>query len=181
MTGKENFVDFDFWLIQKMKHGDENAFDVFVRKYYKKILDYCFYHCMDKSYAEDLTQETFVRFFAKLSDYRYRGKTINYLYTIAGNLCKDYFKKAKDCILDEHIIDTQGSSDNSGADDILNKLAIQNALMELPDELREIIVLYYFQGLKLAEIADVLHIGLPLVKYRMKQAKIKLEDLLKED
>ena len=58
-------MDFDFWLIQKMKHGDENAFDVFVRKYYKKILDYCFYHCMDKSYAEDLTQETFVRFFAK--------------------------------------------------------------------------------------------------------------------
>ena len=83
--------------------------------------------------------------------------------------------------MDEHIIGTQGSSDNSGADDILNKLAIQNALMELPDELREIVVLYYFQGLKLAEIADVLHIGLPLVKYRMKQAKIKLEDLLKED
>ena len=65
MTGKENFVDFDFWLIQKMKHGDENAFDVFVRKYYKKILDYCFYHCMDKSYAEDLTQETFVKIISR--------------------------------------------------------------------------------------------------------------------
>ena len=35
-TGKENFVDIDFWLIQKMKHGDENAFNVFVHKYYKK-------------------------------------------------------------------------------------------------------------------------------------------------
>lgn len=174
-------MDIDFWLIQKMKHGDENAFNIFVHKYYKKILDYCVYHCMDKSYAEDLTQETFVRFFAKLSDYRYRGKTINYLYTIAGNLCKDYFKKAKDSMLDEQIIEIQSSLGTSGADEILDKLAIQAALTELPDELREIVVLYYFQGLKLAEIADVLHIGLPLVKYRMKQAKFKLEDLLKED
>ena len=101
-------MDIDFLLIQKMKHGDENAFDVFVHKYYKKILDYCVYHCMDKLYAEDLTQETFVRFFAKLSDYRYRGKTINYLYTIAGNLCKDYFKKTKDSMLDEQIVENNG-------------------------------------------------------------------------
>ena len=68
-------MDIDFWLIQKMKHGDENAFNVFVHKYYKKILDYCVYHCTDKVYAEDLTQETFVRFFANLSDYRYKDKT----------------------------------------------------------------------------------------------------------
>lgn len=174
-------MDIDFWLIQKMKRGDENAFDVFVRKYYKKILDYCVYHCMDKSYAEDLTQETFVRFFAKLSDYHYRGKTINYLYTIAGNLCKDYFKKAKDSRLDELTIETQTCLGVSGADDILDKIAIQDALMELQEELREIIVLYYFQGLKLTEISDVLHIGLPLVKYRMRQAKLRLEKLLRED
>ena len=174
-------MDIDFLLIQKMKHGDENAFDVFVHKYYKKILDYCVYHCMDKSYAEDLTQETFVRFFAKLSDYCYRGKTINYLYTIAGNLCKDYFKKIKDSMLDEQIVENQSGLGTSGADELLDKLAIQAALTELPDELREIVVLYYFQGLKLAEIADVLHIGLPLVKYRLNQAKLKLEYLLKED
>ena len=174
-------MDIDFWLIQKMKHGDENAFNVFVHKYYKKILDYCVYHCMDKSYAEDLTQETFVRFFAKLSDYRYRGKTINYLYTIAGNLCKDYFKKAKDSMMDEQVMENQSSLGLSEVDEIIDKLAIQGALAELQEELREIIVLYYFQGLKLSEISDVLHIGLPLVKYRMKQAKLKLEDLLKED
>ena len=174
-------MDIDFWLIQKMKRGDENAFDVFVNKYYNKILNYCVYHCMDKSYAEDLTQETFVRFFAKLSDYRYRGKTINYLYTIAGNLCKDYFKKAKDSILDEQEIEAQSNLFHSGTEEMLDKITIQAALNELPDELREIVVLYYFQELKLAEIADILQIGLPLVKYRMKQARLRLENLLKED
>lgn len=174
-------MDIDFLLIQKMKRGDENAFDVFVRKYYEKILNYCVYHCPDTSYAEDLTQETFVRFFTKLSDYRYMGKTINYLYTIAGNLCKDYFKKARDNLLEEPVLETQNNASHLGTDEILDRIVIQTALNRLPDELREIVVLYYFQELKLAEISDILQIGLPLVKYRMKQAKLKLENLLKED
>lgn len=50
--GKEGFVDIDFLLIQKMKHGDENAFDVFVHRHYKEILRYCAYHCDDKSWAK---------------------------------------------------------------------------------------------------------------------------------
>lgn len=179
--GKGNFVDIDFWLIQKMKRGDEDAFNVFVHKYYNKILNYCVYHCMDKLYAEDLAQETFVRFFARLSDYRYRGKTVNYLYTIAGNLCKDYFRKAKECMLDEQEIESQNTSLPTETEEMLDKITIQAILKGLPDELREVVVLYYFQELKLVEIAELLQIGLPLVKYRIKQARLKLENLLKED
>lgn len=80
----------DFLLIRKMKQGDDDALDLFVRNYYQEILNYCYYHCPDQTYAEDLTQETFVRFFTKLSDYHYKRKTLNYLYTIAGNFCKNY-------------------------------------------------------------------------------------------
>lgn len=91
-------MDVDFLLIRKMKQGDDDAFEIFVRKYYSDILKYCSYHCFDTEYAEDLTQETFANFFAKLSDYRYKGKTKNYLYTIAGNLCKNYYKQQKKLI-----------------------------------------------------------------------------------
>ena len=47
LTGKEDFVDIDFLLIRKMKQGDDDAFDTFVRKYYDDILRYCGYHCSD--------------------------------------------------------------------------------------------------------------------------------------
>ena len=174
-------MDIDFLLIQKMKHGDENAFDVFVHKHYEEILKYCSYNCDNISYAEDLTQETFVRFFAKLSDYRYMGKTRNYLYTIAGNLCRDYYKKAKESLLEEPPMEMQDSLGQSEADKILDRITIEAALNSLPGELREVIVLYYFQELKLTEISEALQIGLPLVKYRMKQAKMRLEQLLKEE
>lgn len=174
-------MDFDLLLIQKMKRGNETAFDLFVRKYYPEILKYCSYHCRDASYAEDLTQETFLHFFEKLSDYRYIGKTRNYLYTIAGNLCRDYYRKTKDSLSDEYLEEIPDGPHQSEAEELLTRIELEAALNRLPDELREVIVLYYFQGLKLAEIADVLQIGLPLVKYRIRQAKMRLEGLLRKE
>lgn len=168
----------DFLLIRKMKQGDDDAFDVFIHKYYEKILTYCYYHCSDQEYAKDLTQETFIRFFTKLSDYRYKGKTLNYLYTIAGNLCKDYFKKKKEIPVEETELMEEVYSKEHQMQDILTRISIEQALKQLPDELKEVIILYYFQELKLKEIANILEIGLPLVKYRLKRAKTQLEEVL---
>ena len=89
-------MDTGFILIQRMKQGDEKACDIFVRKYYGEIFKYCKYRCFDIESAEDIVQETFVRFFANLPNYHFRGKTKNYLYKIAGNLCRDFYKKRKD-------------------------------------------------------------------------------------
>ncbi len=171
----------DFLLIRKMKQGDDTAFDLFVHKYYQKILIYCHYHCFDKAYAQDLTQETFVRFFTKLSDYHYKGKTLNYLYTIAGNLCKDYLKKAKELPMEERELTDEENQDEQQMEDVLNRIFMQQALGQLPDELCEVLTLYYFQELKLTEISEILQIGLPLVKYRLKQARKQLEELLRKE
>ena len=174
-------MDADFLLIKRMKQGDEAAFEVFVRKYYEEILNYCSYHCFDRTYAEDLTQETFVRFFAKLSDYHYVGKTKNYLYTIAGNLCRDYYKKIKENPMEEQEINEALGLGRNHEEVILDKMTIEWALMQLPDELYEVAVLYYFQDLKLTEIAGVLQISLPLAKYRVRRAKMQLERILRKE
>lgn len=163
----------DFLLIQKMKQGNEQAFDTFVRKYYNEILKYCTYHCYDTEYAQDLTQETFVNFFAKLSDYHFQGKTKNYLYTIAGNLCKNYYKKNKEVFIsDEELSKYQSSND---VERTLNKVFLESAVHALPKELKEVIVLYYLEGFKIAEIADELQISISLVKYRLTNARKQLE------
>lgn len=168
----------DFLLIRKMKQGDDTAFDLFVRRYYQEILTYCHYHCSDKVYAEDLTQETFVRFFTKLSDYHYRGKTLNYLYTIAGNLCKDYLKKIKEIPIEETAFIQEINLEEYQMDNVLNQIFMEQLLTQLPEELCEVFTLYYFRGLKLIEISEILQIGLPLVKYRLKQARKRFKKLL---
>ena len=169
-------MDVDFLLLMKMKQGEEDAFDKFIRKYYEEILKYCTYHCFDSEYARDLTQETFLRFFSFFSAYQYCGKTKNYLYTIAGNLCKNYYKKKKEDVMDKEGLQAKAGAAADPFAGVLDQMEMQAALAGLSEEFREVLILYYFQELKLKEIAGVLGIGLPLVKYRMRQAKQQLKE-----
>lgn len=170
-------MDTDLILIRQMKRGDDAAFDAFVRKYYADILRYCAFHSKSREEAEDLTQETFVRFFAKLSEYRHVGKAKNYLYTIAANLCCNQWKKQEPLPTEaEQLAATLTLADQEEA--ATTHLLLEWALGQLPPEQREVVILHYYQDLKQREIAEILEIGLPLVKYRLRQAKLRLSELI---
>lgn len=179
---KEEFLIINDWfLIHKMRQGDNEALDDFVRKYYEDILKYCLYHCPDKEYARDLTQETFARFFGNLMNYHHKGKAKNLLYTIAANLCRDFNKKMKDLYKEDMDSIANFIGNETESDSLTNRLLIDQLLTKLPDELREVLTLYYINDLKLKEISELLNIGLPLVKYRLKQAKNKMADMLEQE
>ncbi|MDO4482167.1 MAG: RNA polymerase sigma factor [Bacillota bacterium] len=166
----------DFLMIQKMRAGDQNSIDRFVEKYYPAIYKYCRLQVKDSYTAEDLTQETFIRFFESLERYKHSGKTMNYLYVIASNACRDYFRKTKEEPLDnpdEYVFQDSGAE---------LRMDIQNAFESLPDEIREAAVLYFAGGLKQKDISRITGAGLPLVKYRIRRARELLSALLgKED
>lgn len=170
----------DVILILQMKQGDEQAFDKFVRKYYGDILSYCKYHCLDQTEAEDLTQETFLRFMNNIQSYQHIGKAKNYLYVIAGNLCKNHVKKWKADCVEKEVLERKLISDG-GIPKQEKQIYVKQALEQMNPELKEIIIMFYFQDFKLKEIADILQIGLPLVKYRYKRAKEELKRLLGEE
>ena len=172
-------MDLDFLLVRKMKQGDEDAFDLFVRKYYRDILSFCSYRCCDKEDAEDLTQETFIRFFTSLSVYRHKGKIKNYLYTIARHLCMDHQKKVREIPTEDEWLTEKAEDGEQKKDSVLNRLALEAALAKLSEEFREVIILYYFEELKIAEIARLQGLTVSLVKYRLKQAKIQLKQYLR--
>ena len=167
----------EFLLISRSARGDREALGELVRLYYGKIYNYIFYRVTDRTLAEDLTQETFARFFRTLSQYQHYGKAANYLYVIAGNLCRDYYRKREEIPMEE--LPEQPVYQM----DVLDlRLDIHRALEQLPPELREVTILYFFQELKQKEIARILGISLPLVKYRIRRAKELLEQLIgKED
>ena len=159
-------MDADFLLIHRMKNGDDQAIDTFVRKYYPSILRYCHLHIKDHGYAEDMTQEVFAKFFRTLNQYQHYGKALNYLYVIAANVCRDHYQKTEEIPMDE--LPEQPSYEMDSLD---LRYDVHTAIQKLPKELREVTILYFFQELKQKEIATILGIGLPLVKYRIKQAK----------
>lgn len=156
-------MDEDSFLIRRMKHGDDDAIEIFVRKYYPLILRYCRVHISDPGYAEDMTQETFARFFRTLTQYQHYGKAANYLYVIAGNCCKDLCRKHSEVSLE----DVPEPSDTG----MEERADVRLALARLPKEFRDVAILFFVQGIRQKEIARILGIGLPLVKYRVKKAR----------
>lgn len=168
-------MDEDFWLIQKMRMGDDRAIEGFVQKYYPQILKYFRRHIDDYGYAEDMTQETFVRFFRTLKKYRDYGKTANYLYAIATNLCRDYYRKRKEIPIRELPEEPDVKRHTKNID---QQIDINFALDSLPKEMKEVAVLYFLQERKQKDIARILGISLPLVKYRIKKAREMLSACL---
>ena len=170
-------MDIDYILIKKMYRGDDDAFDRFIGKYYEDILRYCVYHCNgDPEDAKDLTQNTFLRFFEEFPTYEHRGKAKNFLYTIARNFCIDYKRRlgrTQTEVFDESLM--YGNSVVTFTDREAEE--IHECLSKVAEEYREVMILYYFQQLKQREIAKLLGIGLPLVKYRLRKGK---EEMKKE-
>lgn len=166
-------MDRDFLLVQRMKDGSEEAMEEFVEKYYPEILRYCGYRLADRETAEDLTQETFEKFFRTLPNYRHYGKALNYLYVIAGNLCRDSYRRLGEVAMEE-----LPEAGENPLGEVEERMDMEQAIRGLPEELREVVVLHYIQELRLREIAEILDIGLPLVKYRVKRAKEKLAEAL---
>ena len=156
----------DFLLVKKIRNGDNQAGNQLVEKYYSSIYQYCFLHTHNQEYAEDIVQETFVRFFGVLMSGAEIGKAKSYLYSIAGNIIKNYYKKKKEILLDQ-----LPDIEKDNLTEIEIRLDIERALDLLPEEIKETAILFFFQGLKQKEISDLLHIKLSLVKYRVSKAK----------
>lgn len=159
-------MDTDLLLIRRMKAGDDGAIETFVRKYYPDVLRYCYVHIPNKSDAEDATQEVFVRFFRTFDRYRHSGKARNYLYVIAANICRDAYRKPAEMSLEE--LPGEPVWEMPPLD---TRLDVRSALRKLPPELREVSILFFLQQLKQSEIARILGISLPLVKYRIRRSR----------
>lgn len=154
-----------------MKLSDLSADDIedFIRDNYDQLYKYCYWKVKNHSDAEDLTQETFLRFVGNLTDYTEQGKPKALLYTIARNLCINWYKQIKLFSLSE----TQESIISAEIDEITkveNRIAIEQYLGELPLEQQEILMLRYGQELQVNEIAHIMKITRFTVMYRIKTA-----------
>ena len=180
----------DEQLIWRIRKGEDDAIEEFVKKYYPIIFLYCRKRVQDFNLTEDLTQETFEHFFRNFSRYRHEGKVANYLYTIAGNLCKDHYKACNAEILtgetDRSINDftlRNGDEKLFSYDPMINiekEMDLKMAIDLLPEIYREVVFLHFFHGLKLTDIAAVLGIKIHVVKYRIKKGKKLLREILLE-
>ena len=148
-----------------------------IEQQYDKLLRYCYMKLRDRALAEDLTQETFIKFFES-KDYHSIGKEMAYLYTIARNLCIDSFRKQKDELIEDLPTKIQEMPESRDkVEDIVDRISIEQALDSLTADEREAVVLRFSGELSVEDIAKTMGISRFAVRRRISSA---LEKLRKE-
>jgi RNA polymerase sigma-70 factor (ECF subfamily) len=156
----------DTELILQIKNGKTQSLDDLIKKHYEKVYYYCYRHVDNKQAAQDLTQEVFMKVIKNIEDYKHYGKFQNYLYAIAGNTCKDFYKKEYHYILK----DIEEATSEESICKLEDKVVIKEALNKLSEKQREIIILRFYQDLKIKDIAKIMNSGVSITKYRLKKA-----------
>lgn len=174
----------DWMIINKIKMGDPDVWDILVHKYYDSVYFYCVRRCYgDCDIASDLTQDIFLKLVESLPRYRFIGKFRNYLYTMAVNTCNNYLKKRH--IEQIELTDNFTTDlDTSLIDEILHderKETVQKALDLLPEIQREVVILRYYHDLKVKDIATITGVGVSTVQSRIYQGLRKLEKILERE
>lgn len=171
-------------LVTKIKFGDKSALDILVRRYHGPIHAYIVRMGIEYHLANDIVQDVFIKLIHGMQYYETSRPFRPWLYTIASNTYKDHLKKAyvqKD-IPSSDIEENKTSADNP--EDIFmlqeKREHVAAALQEIPEIYREVVVLRYYQDLKLGEISLVLDIPLGTVKSRLSNALHHLKKLLVE-
>ena len=118
-----------------------------LKEQYDKLLRYCYMKTKDRYLAEDIVQETFLKFWESHS-YENTGKEMAYLYTIARNRCVDEFRKRKDLAIDDY--PNLAEEIEERVEVSKEDIDIDGALESLPDDLREIVVLRYLNEMSAA-------------------------------
>jgi RNA polymerase sigma-70 factor, ECF subfamily len=170
-------------------HDDHGEFARLVRRWQEPIRRLCSHMTGDPHRGEDLAQETFARLFEKRKDFQFAARFSTYLWGIALNLCRDELRRRerrRELLLGgeaggedgaEEPADAGPAPDARAADREEGEL-VRQALMRLPEIYRAVLVLRHYEGLKLAQIAEVLEIPEGTVNSRMAEALARLGRLL---
>jgi RNA polymerase sigma-70 factor (ECF subfamily) len=165
----------DSRLIDRVLDGDTNAFNLLVWQWEKPIYNYIYRMVGNADDSLDLCQESFLKAFRELGSLKDKDRFSSWLYRIAHNACYSRFRKEQGKTFVE-------LDPNVGASrmPIENRLAVEKALADLPDDQREVVVLKIYQGLKFEEIAAVQDAPVSTVKSRLYMSFEKLRSVLGE-
>lgn len=167
---------------------------------YDKIYRYCYFKLHHQQTAEDITQETFLRYFQKYGYSLRMGKdTLQCLYTIARNLCIDEYRRQSkqrmheslggDSVWSnlpqgdfeqENFVQTDYMTVYSKEEQILTSMVIREALSELKEDEQELLLLRYVNEVPVAVIGQMLGISRFAVRRRLLVVQRKFRDILEK-
>lgn len=183
--------DLDQDLVQRVQQGDKSAFDLLVIKYQHRIVHLVNRYVKDPSEAQDVAQDTFIKAYRALGDFRGDSAFYTWLYRIAINTAKNYLLSRSRRHLD-YEIDVQDAEQVENAAQLKDMDTPDNLLMneqiikvikvaieKLPEEMRIAITLREFEGMSYEEIAEAMDCPIGTVRSRIFRAREAIDEKLK--
>jgi RNA polymerase sigma-70 factor (ECF subfamily) len=181
-------------LLVFFREGRKEAFGVLVRRYERELFGYLRRYLGDATMAEDVFQNTFLQVYVKSGQYEPGRPVRPWLYTIATNQAIDALRRNgrhQALSLDQgreeagdgdahsllEALEGRGPGPADAAEWQERRELIRASVERLPDFLRQVLVLAYYQGLKYREIAEILDIPVGTVKSRLHAALVKLQEV----
>jgi RNA polymerase sigma-70 factor, ECF subfamily len=193
-NGPPKKIDQDYELIQAIQAGQKERFPELVQRYEQTLYNFGLKMCGQSSDAEDIVQDTFFNVFKYLDDFRYETKFKNWLYRIATSACikkrrRSKFAPERELSLEEFLPADESAVEQEvplwaalPLEQLLNEelgRVLRNAILELPENYRVVLVLRDIEDFSTEEAAQILGLTPSNVKVRLHRARLFIRNQLK--
>jgi RNA polymerase sigma-70 factor (ECF subfamily) len=184
-------------LLNRLREGQREVFGPLVRRYQRELYGYLRRYLGDAELADDVFQATFLQVYLKIAQYEPGRPARPWLYTIATHQAIDAMRRAgrQAMVSLEQGSGEGGEGDLRGLVEMLEsrepappeqtqlherQQLVRACVDRLPEFLRSVVALVYYQGLKYREVADILGVPVGTVKSRLHTALLKLQEAWSE-
>jgi RNA polymerase sigma-70 factor (ECF subfamily) len=169
-------------LLKRSKEGDHRAMEAIYENFKGAVYSLACRYTGDRTAAEDILQDTFIKVFTHLDDIRKEETFPAWLYRIALNTCYSYMRsrKSRD-VRTVALSEVEGKAEEAarnGHEESL-RIPLNEAIRELPQKLRMVFLLHDVQGFKHEEIGKVLGCTTGTSKSQLFKARLKIREFLK--
>ncbi len=162
-----------------------DSFDVqeFIDAHGDRLLRSAYLLCGDEMEAQDLVQETLFQAIKSWRGFRGESGLYTWVHGILLNLCRRYHRKQKRLVYDEERVlkETFQADDAREMDQDFCATSLTEAMQELSQEHREVLILRYFESMKIEEIAQQTGVSNGTVKSRLHYAVRRLEEIIPQE
>ncbi len=175
----------DYELTKLSAKGDMMAFEEIYNRHHRRVYSICLRMLQNTTEAEDLTQDVFIQLHRKIGSFRGDSAFTTWLHRLTVNQVLMHFRKRnvkfeKTTEEGETPIQIVGGTQNPRKMPVVDKIAIEDAIAQLPDGYRNVFVLHDVEGYEHEEVARILGCSVGTSKSQLHKARLKLRKLLQK-
>lgn len=175
----------DLQLARSASHGDMGSFEELYKRHHRRVYSVCLRMLQNTSEAEDLTQDVFIQLYRKIGSFRGDSAFTTWLHRMTVNQVLMHFRKrtvkfektTEEGETPDQIVTGTANPERMR---IVDKIALDNAIEQLPTGYKNVFVLHDVEGFEHEEVAKILGCSVGTSKSQLHKARLKLQKLLKK-